>query len=134
LHFRFSFEPRFSEVDKSIFLGPPLRAMSCNVHYSGSIWQWKRDLEQVYWSVDPQILGRAKRMSVFSLIKTMKSYDTEYYTEVHFHCLLRKRYSSWLMIRHSASTVNRCSHPPGYDALALITFGTTGLKLNILIQ
>jgi hypothetical protein len=37
LHFRFSFEPRFSEVDKSLFLAPPLRATSCNVHYSGSI-------------------------------------------------------------------------------------------------
>jgi hypothetical protein len=48
LHFRFSFEPRFSEVDKSLFHAPPLRATSCNVHYSGSIWQWKRDLEQVY--------------------------------------------------------------------------------------
>jgi hypothetical protein len=47
LHFRFSFEPRFSEVDK--FLAPPLRTTSCNVHYSGSIWQWKRDLEQVYY-------------------------------------------------------------------------------------
>jgi hypothetical protein len=33
LHFRFSFEPRFSEVDKSLFLAPPLRATSCNVHY-----------------------------------------------------------------------------------------------------
>ena len=37
LHFRFSFEPRFSEVDTSLFLAPPLRATSCNVHYSGSI-------------------------------------------------------------------------------------------------
>jgi uncharacterized protein (DUF2132 family) len=37
LHFRFSFEPRFSEVDKSLFLAPPLRTTSCNVHYSGSI-------------------------------------------------------------------------------------------------
>ena len=48
LHFRFSFEPRFSEVDKSLFLALPLRTTSCNVHYSGPIWQWKRDLEQVY--------------------------------------------------------------------------------------
>ena len=37
LHFRFSFEPRFSEVDKSLFLAPPLRTTSCNVHYSGAI-------------------------------------------------------------------------------------------------
>jgi hypothetical protein len=37
LHFRFSFEPRFSEVDKSLFLVPPLHTTSCNVHYSGSI-------------------------------------------------------------------------------------------------
>jgi hypothetical protein len=36
LHFRFSFEPRFSEVD-SLFLAPPLRTTSCNVHYSGPI-------------------------------------------------------------------------------------------------
>jgi hypothetical protein len=35
LHFRFSFEPRFSEVDKSLFLAPSLRTTSCNVHYSG---------------------------------------------------------------------------------------------------
>jgi hypothetical protein len=37
LNFRFSFEPRFSEVDKSLFLASPLRTTSCNVHYSGSI-------------------------------------------------------------------------------------------------
>jgi hypothetical protein len=37
LHFLFSFEPRISEVDKSLFLAPPLRTTSCNVHYSGSI-------------------------------------------------------------------------------------------------
>ena len=37
LHFRFSFEQRFSEVDKSLFLAPPLRTTSCNVHYSGPI-------------------------------------------------------------------------------------------------
>jgi hypothetical protein len=37
LHFRFSFEPRFSEVDKSLFLALPLRTTSCNVHYSGPI-------------------------------------------------------------------------------------------------
>ena len=37
LHFRFSFELRFSEVDKSLFLAPPLPTTSCNVHYSGPI-------------------------------------------------------------------------------------------------
>ena len=37
LHFRFSFEPRFSEIDKSLFLAPPLRTTSCNVHYSGPL-------------------------------------------------------------------------------------------------
>ena len=37
MHFRFSFEPRFSEVDKSLFLALPLRTTSCNVHYSGPI-------------------------------------------------------------------------------------------------
>jgi hypothetical protein len=48
-HFRFSFEPRFSEVDKSPFLAPPLRATLCNVHYSGSTLydNEKRDLQQV---------------------------------------------------------------------------------------
>ena len=34
---------------------------------------------------------------------------TEYYTEVHLHCFLRKLL--FLTIRHSASTVNRSSHP-----------------------
>jgi hypothetical protein len=47
LYFRFSFEPRFSEVDKSLFLAPPLRATSCNVHYSGSILC---DNERETWS------------------------------------------------------------------------------------
>jgi hypothetical protein len=37
LHFRFSFEPKFSEVDKSLFLAAPLRTTSCNVHYSWPI-------------------------------------------------------------------------------------------------
>jgi hypothetical protein len=47
LHFRFSFEPRFSEVDKSLFLPPPLRTTSCNVHYSGPILY---DNERETWS------------------------------------------------------------------------------------
>jgi hypothetical protein len=47
LHFRFSFEPRFSEVDKSLFLAPPLRTTSCNVHYSGPILY---DDERETWS------------------------------------------------------------------------------------
>ena len=47
LHFRFSFEPRFSEVDKSLFLAPPLRSTSCNVHYSGPILY---DNERETWS------------------------------------------------------------------------------------
>jgi hypothetical protein len=47
LHFRFSFEPRFSEVDKSLFLAPSLRTTSCNVHYSGSILY---DNERETWS------------------------------------------------------------------------------------
>jgi hypothetical protein len=38
LHFRFSSEPRFSEVDKSLFLAPLLRTTLCNVHYSGPIY------------------------------------------------------------------------------------------------
>jgi hypothetical protein len=32
-------------------------------------------------------------------IKTMKPHDSEYYTEVHFHCFLCKRYSSWFVTR-----------------------------------
>jgi hypothetical protein len=47
LAFSVQFWTEFSEVDKSLFLAPPLRTTSCNVPYSGSIWQWKRDLEQV---------------------------------------------------------------------------------------
>jgi hypothetical protein len=47
LHFRFSFEPIFSEVDKSLFLAPPLRTTSCNVHYSGPILY---DDERETWS------------------------------------------------------------------------------------
>ena len=47
LHFRFSFEPRFSEVDKPLFLATPLRTTSCNVHYSGPILY---DNERETWS------------------------------------------------------------------------------------
>ena len=47
LHFPFSFEQRFSEVDKSLFLDPPLRTTSCNVHYSGQILY---DNERETWS------------------------------------------------------------------------------------
>jgi hypothetical protein len=59
----------------------PHKTEACHAGYS-----------RVDGSVDPRILGRAKRRSVFRLIKTMKPYDTEYYTEAHFHCFLRKRY------------------------------------------
>ena len=56
LHFRFSFEPRFSEVDKSLFLAPPLRTTSCNVHYTGSILF---DNERETWSKSsiPKVVG-----------------------------------------------------------------------------
>ena len=47
LHFRFSFEPRLSEVDKFLFLVPPLRTTSCNAHYSGSTLY---DNERETWS------------------------------------------------------------------------------------
>ena len=53
LHFRFSFEPRFSEVDKSLFLAPPLRTTSCNVHYSGSILY---DNERETWNKSSFVL------------------------------------------------------------------------------
>jgi hypothetical protein len=42
LHFRFK-----TEVDKSLFLAPPLRTTSCNVHYSGPILY---DNERETWS------------------------------------------------------------------------------------
>ena len=42
LHFRFSFEPRFSEVDKSLFPAPQLRTTTCSVHYSGSMTMKER--------------------------------------------------------------------------------------------
>ena len=54
LHFRFSFEPRFSEVDKSLFLAPPLRTTSCNVHYSGSILY---DNEIETWSKSTYVIA-----------------------------------------------------------------------------
>jgi hypothetical protein len=49
LHFRFSFEPRFSEVNKSLFLAPSLHTgtTSCNVHYCGPILY---DNERETWS------------------------------------------------------------------------------------
>ena len=50
MHFRYNFEPRFSEVDKSLFLSPPLRTTSCNVHYSGSILHESYDNERETWS------------------------------------------------------------------------------------
>jgi hypothetical protein len=37
--------------------------------------------------------------------------NTEYYTEGHLHCFLRK--ALFVTIRHSASTLNRSSHPLG---------------------
>ena len=54
LHFRFSFEPRFSEVDKSLFLALPLRTTSCTVHYSGPILY---DNERETWSKSIFILA-----------------------------------------------------------------------------
>jgi hypothetical protein len=63
LHFRFSFEPRFSEVDKSLFLAPPLRTTSCNVHYSGSILY---DNERESWSKSSDTLVRWYVFSVYA--------------------------------------------------------------------
>jgi hypothetical protein len=57
-------------------------------------------------------------------IKTMKPHDSEYYTEIHLHCFLCKYYLHifyachaifYVMICHSASTVNRSSHLPGTE-------------------
>jgi hypothetical protein len=64
----------------------------------------------------------------------MKPYDKEYYTEakkmemVPFFCVSAIRHDSLL-----SKYRKQKQSPPGY-ALALITFGTTGLKLKILIQ
>ena len=63
LHFRFSFEPRFSEVDKSLFLAPPLCTTSCNVHYSGPILY---DNERETWSESRFLLALVS----FLIIKT----------------------------------------------------------------
>jgi hypothetical protein len=41
----------------------------------------------------------------------------EYYTEGHLHCVLRKRL--FVMIRHSASTLNRSSNPLEISKMAL---------------
>jgi hypothetical protein len=51
LHFRFSFEPRFSEVNKSLFLAPSLHTgtTSCNVHYCGPIL-YDNERETYNWS------------------------------------------------------------------------------------
>ena len=64
LHFRFSFEPRFSEVDKSLFLAPPLRATSCNVHYSGSTLY---DNERETWSKSTGVVVGVFGLWAFSL-------------------------------------------------------------------
>jgi hypothetical protein len=56
LHFLFSFEPRFSEVDKSLFVAPPLRTTSCNVRYSGPIIY---DNERETWSKSNSSLAQA---------------------------------------------------------------------------
>ena len=68
LHFRFSFEPRFSEVDKSLFLAPPLRATSCNVHYSGPILY---DNERETWSKSTKGLDSKHRNSpyIFQVVR-----------------------------------------------------------------
>jgi hypothetical protein len=77
LHFQFGYEPRFSEVDKFLFLAPPLRTTSFNVHYSGSIWQWKRGLDQlalgwksglVNWKSWVRISHEALSISLYSLV------------------------------------------------------------------
>jgi hypothetical protein len=53
MHFRFSFEPRsprFSEVYKSLFLAPPLRATSCNRYTIVDRYDNEREtwIKQVY--------------------------------------------------------------------------------------
>jgi hypothetical protein len=56
LHFRFSFEPSFPKLT-SLFLAPPLRTTSCNVHYSGPIYYMtmKERLGASLWRTWPQL-------------------------------------------------------------------------------
>ena len=89
MHFQSSFEPRFSEVDKSLFLSPPLCTTSCNVHYSGSIWQWKRDLEQVWWYTKSRKIIRNKLLwnKFHSYHKNLKPFVLFWTTGKIFHFL-----------------------------------------------
>ena len=76
LHFRFSFEPRFSEVDKSLFLAPPLRATSCNVHYSGSIlYDNEREIGASLSSCPPFRCSTAGRPSATQANATEMNYN-----------------------------------------------------------
>ena len=68
LHFRFSFEPRFSEVDKSLFLAPPLRSTSCNVHYSGPILY---DNERETWSKSRMPVAECGNFEIILLFFTV---------------------------------------------------------------
>ena len=81
-HFRFSFEPRFSEVDKSLFLAPPLRTTSCNVHYSGSILY---DNERETWSKS-RLMGGVKSLS-FPKIKPWSTELTAFAKSIDNICL-----------------------------------------------
>ena len=84
LHFRFSVEPRFSEVYKSLFLAPPLRTTSCNVHYSGSILY---DNERDTWSKSTIL-----KISVL-LYSPVGEYNSLFFTLLGFLCSYRGIYS-----------------------------------------
>ena len=72
LHFRFSFEPRFSGVDKSLFLAPPLRTTSCNVHYSGPVL-YDNEKERLGAS----LVQFGKKHGRVSFSKTIKWHESE---------------------------------------------------------
>ena len=76
LHFRFSFEPRFSEVDKSLFLGPPLHTTSCNVHYSGSILY---DNERETWSKSKENLTNVQEIQLYRVYQKKGNRTSAHY-------------------------------------------------------
>ena len=61
LHFRFSFEPRFSEVDKSLFLAPPLRHVMYTIvdRYDNERETWSKSRKYLVLALDfePRFCG-----------------------------------------------------------------------------
>jgi hypothetical protein len=71
-------------------------------------WVFKIDSYTIFW-VDlcslmayfPDCFSKLLYYAMSSLVYTS---ITEYYTEVHLHCFLRKRYSSWFVIQQAPLT------------------------------